>query len=158
MDEAGAKTERVPVYAHCFVCGKQNPMGLAVSFRREGDEVITDFTPESQHQGYPGVCHGGIIYALLDETVGRATYRAGVMTVTGGMQIRYRKPVPIGSPVRIAGRLVADRGRLLEGEGEATLEDGTVVAEARGKFFPLPAEEQERVAGVLDWEETGDVP
>lgn len=153
MGRGGSKNREIPVYAHCFVCGRQNPIGLSVSFRlEENGDVVTEFTPQAHHQGYPGVCHGGILYALLDETIGRATYRNGLMTVTGSMEIRYRKPVPIGSRVRLLGRLVADRGRLLEGEGEAVLEDGSVAAEARGKFLPLSQEDQERVSEVLDWE------
>ncbi len=153
MDSVGAGRGKTPVYAHCFVCGRQNPSGLAVPFHTAPDgEVFTEFIPGPQHQGYPGTCHGGIIFTLLDETIGRATYRDGAMTVTASMSVRYRKPVPIGAKVRIVGRLVADRGRIFEGEGEATLADGTVAVSATGKFVPLGAEEQERVADVLDWE------
>lgn len=152
MADAGKAQGKTPVYAHCFVCGRQNRYGLAVSFRTTDDgEVVTEFTPEPRHQGYPGICHGGIIYALLDETIGRATYRKGAMTVTAGMTVRYRKPVPIGEKVRIVGRLAADHGRIVEAEGEAVLEDGTVAVEAEGKFVPLGKEEQKRVESVLDW-------
>ncbi len=143
---------KTPVYAHCFVCGRSNLFGLAVSFETlEDGRVMTEFVPTERHQGYPGVCHGGIIYTLLDETIGRATYRDGAMTVTASMNIRYRRPVPIGSRVRIVGRLVKDRGRILEGSGEALLDDGTVAAEAEGKFVPLSEEEQAKVADALDW-------
>ncbi len=144
---------KTPVYAHCFVCGKSNEAGLAARFHTDpSGEVWTEFVPEERHQGYPGVCHGGILYALLDETVGRATYRDGVMTVTASMTIRYRRPVPIGSRVRVTGRLMSDRGRVIEAAGEAVLEDGSVVAEATGKFVPLSPSEQAKVAEVLDWE------
>lgn len=144
---------KTPYYVHCFVCGKENRQGLAVNFHTTGDgEVVTEFVPRPEHQGYPGACHGGIIFALLDETIGRATYRDNRMTVTASMTVRYRKPVPIGQKVKIVGRLMADHGRMLEAEGEAVLEDGTVAVTAGGKFVPLGEDEQKQVEQVLDWE------
>jgi len=135
------------------VCGRGNREGLAVTFHTSDDgEVTTEFVPRPEHQGYPGTCHGGIIFALLDETIGRATYRDGRMTVTASMTVRYRKPVPIGEQVTIAGRLMADHGRMIEAEGEAVLEDGTIAVAAGGKFVPLGEEEQAQVEQVLDWE------
>lgn len=153
MAETDSHEDTTPVYSHCFVCGKENRQGLAVSFRTTPDgEVVTEFVPRPEHQGYPGACHGGILFALLDETIGRATYRDGRMTVTASMTVRYRKPVSIGEKVTVIGRLIADHGRLLEAEGEVVCADGTIAAAAGGKFVPLGNEQQERVARVLDWE------
>jgi len=153
MTEEEAGPNATPYYSRCFVCGQRNPEGLAVRFHTSDQgEVATEFVPRPEHQGYPGTCHGGIIFALLDETIGRATYRDGRMTVTASMTVRYRRPVPIGSLVRIVGRLMADHGRMIEAEGEAVLEDGTIAVTAGGKFVPLGDEEQAQVEQALDWE------
>src|SRR5579864_3726600 len=58
-------------YQRCFVCGQRNPFGLHLVFRVEGDSVVADFQPREEHQGFPGVIHGGIVAAVLDEALGR---------------------------------------------------------------------------------------
>ena len=56
----------------CFVCGRENPVGLYMTFYDNGDnEVYSDYTVADHYQGYPGVVHGGIVAAMLDEAVGR---------------------------------------------------------------------------------------
>ncbi|MHB1004947.1 MAG: PaaI family thioesterase [Chloroflexota bacterium] len=130
-------TERQPGSEHCFVCGVQNPIGLHVDFLQDGQKVWTEFTPHDEHQGYPGMMHGGILYTLLDETVGRAAFLRDKWMVTARMQVRYRHPVPIGSRVRVEGEIVRLRGRLMEAHGRALLPDGTIAAEASGEFMEI---------------------
>lgn len=52
-------------YTMCFACGQENPIGLKLSFRREGETVKTEFTPGELHQGWPGVVHVGIINSTI---------------------------------------------------------------------------------------------
>jgi len=54
--------------------------------------------------------------------------------VTGEITVRYLKPVPTGRPLTVRGRLIEDRRRILLGESEAILEDGTVAATASVKL------------------------
>ena len=61
---------RQPGSASCFVCGTDNPHGLGAVFYDDGEKVWTELTPALHHQGWPGVLHGGIISAVLDETIG----------------------------------------------------------------------------------------
>ena len=53
----------------CFACGQKNPIGLKLSFRREGETVKTEFTPGELHQVWHGVVHGWIINTILDEAM-----------------------------------------------------------------------------------------
>jgi len=56
----------------CFACGLENPAGLHLHFYDNGvDEVAAEFTIQPDHQGYPGVAHGGVVAAILDELGGR---------------------------------------------------------------------------------------
>ena len=62
----------------CFVCGRSNPVGLYMRFEDDGDgdgegEVISQYTVPERYQGYPGIVHGGILAAMLDEVVGRVS-------------------------------------------------------------------------------------
>jgi acyl-coenzyme A thioesterase PaaI-like protein len=122
----------------CFVCGRENPSGLKLEFFQTGDRVETTFTPGAEHQGWPGFVHGGILFAVLDETIGRVGFTIGAYVMSGRVEIRYRNPAPIGQPLRIVGTLVRDRGRALELQGSALLPDGTVVAEASGLYMRVP--------------------
>ncbi|HEU5348694.1 MAG TPA: PaaI family thioesterase, partial [Ktedonobacterales bacterium] len=58
-------------YQGCFACGLRNSQGLRLTFWAEGDEIVTEFTPDEHYQGFPGVLHGGILATLLDEALSR---------------------------------------------------------------------------------------
>lgn len=124
----------------CFVCGRENPSGLQLEFFQSEGRVETTFTARPEHQGWPGFVHGGILFAVLDETIGRVGFTIDAWSMSGRVEIRYRQPAPIGVPLRVTGTLVRDRGRALELKGQAQLEDGTVVAEASGLYMRVPPE------------------
>lgn len=132
----------------CFGCGMENPIGLKLFFYETGDGVVlARFTPGQAHEGYPGVLHGGIISALLDEVLGRVCVAEGRWMVTAKMEVRYRRPIPIGEELTIIGEPIDDRGRRMTVHGEIRLPDGAVGAEATATFFALP---DERAAGMAD--------
>jgi acyl-coenzyme A thioesterase PaaI-like protein len=124
----------------CFVCGRENPAGLQAQFTSDGKHIFCTYTPRDEYQGYPGVVHGGILCALLDETLGRTCFLIGDdnWMVTAKMEVRFKAPVPTGKPVTAMGEIVRDRGRLLESHGEIRLEDGTLALEANATFVRAP--------------------
>ncbi len=133
----------------CFVCGRENPIGLKADFYVDGNRVYMDFTPQEQHQGYPGIMHGGLVSTMLDETVGRSAFLQNKWVVTARMELRYRQPVPIGQPLRVEGWTTRVRGRLLEAQGQVTLADGTVAVEAKGTYIELPEDRRREVESLL---------
>ncbi len=117
----------------CFVCGLENPSGLHLRFYDNGkDEVAADFTVQPNHQGYPDVVHGGIVAAILDEAGGRTVMAGDPMRffMTAKIEIRYRRPVPVGRPLKAVGRLVKLRDRLATATAEIRSAAGDVLAEA----------------------------
>ncbi len=130
--------EQQPDSNACFVCGRQNPSGLQLEFFEKDGVVETTFTARPEHQGWPGYVHGGILFAVLDETIGRVGFTVDAWSMSGRVEIRYRHPAPIGVPLQITATLVRDRKRALELKGEARLPDGTVVAEASGVYMRVP--------------------
>ena len=128
----------------CLVCGTDNQAGLGARFFvLENGELMALFRPREHHQGYPGRLHGGIISAILDETIGRTINVGDTHTwgVTAQIDVRFRKPVPIDGEVKVIARLTRDSRRVFEGTGEIVLDDGTVAAEAHGVYVKLPLEE-----------------
>jgi acyl-coenzyme A thioesterase PaaI-like protein len=127
----------------CFVCGLDNQFGLHASFYElENGELVGIFKPGDLHQSFPNRLHGGIITAILDETIGRAimiNHDDAVWGVTAEFTTRYRIPVPLNVELRVRARITRD-GRIFEGTGEILLPDGSVAAEGRGKYVKLPLE------------------
>jgi acyl-coenzyme A thioesterase PaaI-like protein len=126
----------------CLVCGLKNDGGLKASFYELGNgELVAIFTPRDEHQSYPGRLHGGMITAMLDETIGRAVLIGctnGFWGVTVEFTTRFKKPVPLGVELRVVGRIVKEEGRVFEGTGEILLPDGEVAATGVGKYVKLP--------------------
>jgi len=124
---------------NCLVCGVENNFGLKTRFyETENNELVAVFKPMSEHQSYPNVTHGGISAAILDEVIGRAimmTNDSDTFGVTVELVVRYKKPVPLDSELKVVGRITRDRGRLFEGTGELYLPSGEVAVEAEGNYM-----------------------
>lgn len=144
-----------PTSAMCFVCGRENPVGLHVHFFADAENrVHAEFTPRDEHQGFPGVMHGGVISALLDETIGRTAIANNFWCVTAELTIRYKKPIPIGEPLRVTGEIVKSSARVLRGRGEIrSVRDNILLAEAEGVYVRISEERRQQVEGdrALDW-------
>ena len=126
----------------CLVCGLKNGGGLRASFYEvDGGELVALFTAREAHQGYPGRLHGGLITAMLDETIGRAVIIGGaeeVWGVTLEFTTRFKKPVPLDVELKVVGRIVKQAGRVFEGTVEILLPNGEVAATGSGTYLKLP--------------------
>jgi len=139
----------LPRYPGCCVCGTGELSGTSVTFYVVDDTVRVDFTPTETHRGFPGMIHGGVLSALLDETMGWApTLKVGRFCVTGEMAIRFLRSVPIGQPVTVVAR-AGRTGRVCTASAEVVDADGAVYARAEGKYVPLSIEECRDVARAL---------
>lgn len=131
----------------CFGCGKLNPVGLHLAFFRlaDGDGVWAPWTPDPAYEGYGGMIHGGIICTLMDEILAWSLYAQETWAVTARLNTTFRAPVRVGEPVRLVGRVVRDRGRVIELHGELRREaDDTLLAEADAVFMRVPPAQAER--------------
>jgi acyl-coenzyme A thioesterase PaaI-like protein len=139
--------DRAPVDdGRCFACGPENEIGLHLHFEHLGKDGVharTILRPE--FQGWKGIAHGGVALALLDEAMAHAAGAAGYRGVTGSMNARFRKPVPLGVPIEIEGRIKWMRHRVLEIHAQVTDQAGAVLLEGEGRFVS-----QGRVEDVRD--------
>lgn len=125
-------------YDHmCFGCGKKNPLGLHLEFKKDGEKVHTVFIPEEEHQGYPGVMHGGLISTIMDEVMARSINVLGYHGVTARLEIRFREAVPIGQAIAFESVITNTRKSIVDLEAKAILLNGTVAAEATARFMIL---------------------
>jgi uncharacterized protein (TIGR00369 family) len=129
---------------YCFGCGDRNAEGLQIEFEIEGTRAIGRFTPRESHVGFPGVAHGGIAAAALDEAMGWAMYAVGAWAMTARMEVRYRRPLRLGEEVVVTAEVSRDRGKRLEAEARIESASGEKIAEATGLFLRMPDHESTR--------------
>lgn len=119
----------------CFACGPENPIGMHLQFENLGEQGVraqTTLAPE--FQGWRGIAHGGIAISLLDEAMAHAAGYAGHRGVTASMNIRFRRPVPLGTPLVICGRVAWQRGKVLGIEADVYDDGGTLLLHGDGHF------------------------
>ncbi|MEK7793558.1 MAG: PaaI family thioesterase [Candidatus Hydrogenedentota bacterium] len=126
----------------CFVCGEENHAGLRTRFFVEDGKVKAHLDPSRHHCGYENVVHGGVIAAILDESMGWAAARAiGRMCVTAELTVRYVRSVPADRPTIVETEIVKSNRLLALARGRIVDADGEEFARAEGKFIPLSPEQ-----------------
>ena len=125
----------------CFGCSEDNPFGLALPLPDE--EGITTYAATvrfgEHHQGGPGIVHGGLVSAALDEACGILATWHRFPAVTARIFVRYRKPVPINTNLQLDAYVESSCGRRIR--VRCDLRDGeTILAEARAAFLHVPLE------------------
>jgi acyl-CoA thioesterase FadM len=131
----------------CFACGTDNPIGLNLRFYRTNESVCTDITLGKYYEGWQNMAHGGIISTLLDEVMSwTIIYFRRIFFVTRRMEIKYIRPVLVGVPLTVKGRLTKEmREPYLGAVAEVFDGSGQILARAKGEFVELPKEKLELV-------------
>lgn len=83
---------------NCFACNPDNKYGLKMSFFENDDEIISEWQPQENFQGYKGILHGGIQATLLDETASwYVNVKLKTAGVTSSINVKFLKPVRINN-------------------------------------------------------------
>lgn len=128
-----------PHQPNCFGCGPQNAAGLAMTMRVQGDRVLGEVTLDHRHEGAPGVAHGGVVAAALDDLFGGVLVLLEQPAVTANLSVDYRAPVVLGAPLELLGWSQGRAGRKLRLQGEMR-QEGTLVAQATALFLAVDLE------------------
>jgi acyl-coenzyme A thioesterase PaaI-like protein len=136
-------TNLQPSSRMCFICGVENPVGLKLRFHQiEPGVVEAHYSALPHFQGYPGILHGGIISAILDEVSGRVwmgTVDKPRFMFTAKLEVLFRKNVPIGKPLRLVGKAGEDRGQSATAWGGIyDAESGNLLAECHSVLVNVP--------------------
>jgi len=127
LDQGG---ELQPNSGPCFACGLANAFGLRLRFVQVAANRVVAYTKiPRRFQGYPGIVHGGVLASILDEAVTRAGMgtdpTTSRFTYTARLTLRYRRPVPVETLLRVEGWVRKDRGRTLVADGALYLGEET---------------------------------
>lgn len=142
----------------CFICGIENPVGLHLHiYETEPGVVETRYVAPEHFQGYPGVLHGGIIGAIIDEISGRAHMGSDPANprfmYTAKLEVKFRKNVPVGRSLKVIGRAGKSRARSAEAwAGIYDAESGELLAEGNTLLIDVPAVQLDTSRlGELGW-------
>lgn len=132
----------------CFACGRENPSGLQLDFDVAKGRATARYTGTRTHQGYEGHLHGGVVTALLDETMGWAFFHQGLWAVTARISVTFREPVPLGEELIVSGWVTRERSRAIEASGLLErASDGVVLARSDGLFMRMPEQRRVEIEG-----------
>ena len=132
---------------NCFGCSQTNPHGLQLTFMHVSHSGVEGRYTAPEHQcGAPGIVHGGLQAALLDEAIGFAMHamhasdgqleedEAGWQrVVTMEFDLRYRRPVPVGEELVLRAEIVGSHGKDYYAVAEI-LRDDEVLTAATAKW------------------------
>lgn len=136
--------------AHCYGCGRLNGHGHHIRTFEDGEQTVSEFTPDASHIAVPGFVYGGVIASLIDchSTATAAAAMAAASQqplhgagakppprfVTGSLHVDYLRPTPMGEPLVVRGKAREIRGRKVI--VESTVYAGGV-ATARGEVVAV---------------------
>jgi acyl-coenzyme A thioesterase PaaI-like protein len=124
----------------CWGCG-DNPAGILLP-TPEGEGLSSygaTFSFREEHQAGPGLVHGGLVAAALDEAGGLLATWYRFPSVTTRLVVGYRRPAHINRELTINAELVKDGGRRIEIRCELR-DGGELLADAEGSWTHVPLE------------------
>jgi acyl-coenzyme A thioesterase PaaI-like protein len=127
---------RHQLFSDSFVSGNANPLGLGASLRRDGDVAVMNVTLGKAFEGAPGRAHGGVIAALVDETMGLVLAIQEKLAFTAQLDITYLAPTPVGEPLSVRAWLARSSHRKLYIEASVKASDVEVVT-AKALFIAV---------------------
>jgi uncharacterized protein (TIGR00369 family) len=127
----------------CFACDPRNTLGLRMKFFAddEKDEVFVRIKPEEHFSGFPGILHGGVQCALVDEVAFWAMFdKLKRIGVTSKVEMEFLSPVPTSSLLEIRGKIDKIQGRRVFVSVSILNEDGEVCTRSRVTYY-IPRKE-----------------
>jgi len=118
------------------VIGFANPVAPPVVVEAVDGALVGSAWFDNQYEGPPTCVHGGVIAMVFDEMLGAANIVSGNPGMTGTLTIRYRKPTPLRTPLRLEARFEGRDGRKIRTTG-AIYHGDVLTAEAEGIFIEL---------------------
>ena len=128
-------------FGHCFGCGELHPTGLhLVAYAGEGLNITAEFTVNENHQGAPGLAHGGLLSLAFDEALGKLMWLLRSPAVTGRLETDFIKPVPMGSTLHITAEITGQVNRKVytSAIGRLNSADGEIAVRAAALFIIVP--------------------
>jgi acyl-coenzyme A thioesterase PaaI-like protein len=140
--EAPATGSKIPShFAHCFGCGEKHPTGLhLVAHVGNAMDITAEFVVSENHQGAPGLAHGGLLSLAFDEALGKLMWLLRAPAVTARLETDFIKPVPMGSKLFITAEITGQVNRKVycSAVGRLNSPDGEIAVRAAALYVIVP--------------------
>lgn len=104
------------------VSGVGSALAPPLAIRSEAGGVVARTTVGLAYEGPPGFLHGGMSGLFMDQLLGAATLAAGLWGMTAHLELDYRRPVPLLTPLVLRGRVTGDADRTTTVRGTIALD------------------------------------
>ncbi len=139
---APASGTKIPShFGHCFGCGELHPTGLHLeAYVGEGLDITATFVVTENHQGAPGLAHGGLLSLAFDEALGKLMWLIRAPGVTARLETDFLLPVPIGATLYITAEITGQIGRKVYSSAVGRLNsfDGPIAVKASALYIIVP--------------------
>jgi acyl-coenzyme A thioesterase PaaI-like protein len=125
-----------PYHPMSLVGGTAHPIAPQLHTTPTEDGVAGTVVLGAAYEGGPGLAHGGVLSLLFDHAMGQALFTAGYSAMTVSLEVGYRAPTPLDTPLAVSARLDRTDGRKLFVAGQIAV-GGRVTAVAQGVFVQL---------------------
>lgn len=143
----------------CFGCGQENAQGLRISIFRDPKDskrILGEFAPRPDMIGFPGITHGGVLYAALDcmaSWSGMALRNSKALWVLRSATMKYHRPALQGMPLSLSAAIEGgddDPWKAIEVKAEARDSKGELLAEGAFKVIPVPPGKFKTMTGMQE--------
>jgi acyl-coenzyme A thioesterase PaaI-like protein len=133
-----------PFHPVSLVGGRAHPTGPQLYLSADDRGVSGTVTLGPAYEGGPGLVHGGVLSLMLDHAMGAAVFVSGVAAMTVSLEVRYRAPTPLETPLHVAAWVERTDGRKVFVFAEVSA-DGRRTATASAVFLQLTEENVARI-------------
>lgn len=131
---------------NCIGCSPNHPFGFHLHFFEEGDDIVSEWKPTPDYQGWTDTLHGGVQALLLDEICGWVvTRKLQTAGVTSKMETIYKRPISTNEPVlKLRARITETRRNIITVYGTISNSAGQVCTKATCTYFTFSKEKAEQ--------------
>jgi acyl-coenzyme A thioesterase PaaI-like protein len=133
------------------VSGVGSALAPPLVIRQADGGVVAEATLGLAYEGPPSYLHGGMSGLFMDQLLGAAAIGAGLWGMTARLELDYRRPVPLQTPLVFRACVTESAGRktVITGTIALAAEPDRALVEARGVFVAPREELREAYFGAI---------
>ncbi len=133
------------------VTGIAHPLAPPLVVRQENGGVVAEATLGLAYEGPPSFVHGGMSALFMDQMLGSAAGAAGLWGMTAHLELNYRGPLPLQTPLVLRARVETHEGRkaFITGTIALAADPEKILVEAHGLFVMPRPEKQAAYFGAI---------